>query len=437
MLSRPLHLIIPTDYVERRHLPPTPTTIIENTFFPQPDDTDIVCPLKCNEYFENPTLLDKNKIPELRSILRYYKNQISFKVDNDEYSTSSMKKIKTLYDFTLTGNKQKMIDRVKRFFKMNSCIVIIQKNIRGLFVRMAFRLRGPGLFKRSICINQTDFYTLEPLDEIPFDQFLSYSAKTNNGTFVYGFDHRSLLQMMKNSQHKLINPYTRERMNIIRSVNKLVRLNKIIEDSQNPPPPPVPIVMAPRKPAAKSSQPRVPRQTNSNNDTISSTLENSMLSTAVSSLYPNYDMNQTITNIREMRQLPFLERANHLFMEIDQLGNYTQAVWFTQLDRRDYIRYYRCLHDIWSYRAQLSFDMKRKICPLWDPFTNFTSEILGSNQLDNSQLQSLCLRTMEDMVFTGLDREFRVLGTFHVLSALTVVSPVARSNMMWLYESVM
>ena len=44
---------------------------------------------------------------------------------------------------------------------------------------------------------------------------------------------------------------------------------------------------------------------------------------------------------------------------------------------------------------------------------------------------------METMVYTGIDVEYQKIGALHMLSALTIVSPNARQNMMWLYESLL
>jgi hypothetical protein len=42
---------------------------------------------------------------------------------------------------------------------------------------------------------------------------------------------------------------------------------------------------------------------------------------------------------------------------------------------------------------------------------------------------------MEQMILTGIDKDHKILGTFHVLTALTVVSGPARANLPWLFES--
>ena len=47
---------------------------------------------------------------------------------------------------------------------------------------------------------------------------------------------------------------------------------------------------------------------------------------------------------------------------VDSLGNYSDVNWFLKLSKRQLIRYIRELHDIWNYRAQLTSEIKLKIC---------------------------------------------------------------------------
>jgi hypothetical protein len=148
----------------------------------------------------------------------------------------------------------------------------------------------------------------------------------------------------------------------------------------------------------------------------------------------NYEYETMLNFIRNTRSNTILERSRLLFVEIDQLGNYSNLEWFTNLDRRGYIRYFRILRDIWIYRAQIPSTIKFKICPLWDPFLILT-DVHRLNELSIEQLQGICLSVMEDMVYTGVDVEFKTLGAIHALSVLTIVSHEARIALPWLYES--
>jgi len=124
-------------------------------------------------------------------------------------------------------------------------------------------------------------------------------------------------------------------------------------------------------------------------------------------------------------------------MEIDQLGNYSEPFWFSSLDRTQQIRYYRVLYEIWSYRSHLPIETKNNICPIGNPFINNAVNMINNNYalLNEENVQNACLCAMENMVYTGTSSEFKVLGAFQVLCALTIVSPTARAAMPWLYES--
>ena len=130
---------------------------------------------------------------------------------------------------------------------------------------------------------------------------------------------------------------------------------------------------------------------------------------------------------------PLSERIRNIFIEIDNLGNYTDSTWFTSLDRRGYIRFFRILKDIWIFRGQIPTHIKIKIAPLWDPFLMQTLDDINDYSLED--LQNLCLSVIEDLVYTGVDVEYKTLGALHVLSVLTIVNYSAREAMPWLYES--
>jgi hypothetical protein len=129
-------------------------------------------------------------------------------------------------------------------------------------------------------------------------------------------------------------------------------------------------------------------------------------------------------------------RIQELFMEIDQLGNYTQSSWFSELSRRDYVRLYRIVYDIWNFRAQLSNEIKQKICPLFEPFMNIFARPIYHTDISHEEIQFACITIMENMIYSGVDDEYRKLGALHVLSGLTIVSSGARQSLPWLYESI-
>jgi len=95
----------------------------------------------------------------------------------------------------------------------------------------------------------------------------------------------------------------------------------------------------------------------------------------------------------------------------------------------------RELHDIWSYRAQLSSEIKREIAPpVGDPFRGTNMHYL--NQLSSDIIKKLALSIMETLVKKGINNDSRVLGASYVLCGLTLVSYDAATALPWLYQSV-
>jgi len=129
-------------------------------------------------------------------------------------------------------------------------------------------------------------------------------------------------------------------------------------------------------------------------------------------------------------------RTLDLFQNIDSLGNYSDPSWFLLLPRNQMIKFVRELIDIWTYRAQLTSEMKKKICPPFgDPFRNVNFSYLHSEE-NNENVKKIVLTILEKLVNTGVDNDSRTLGAYYVLGALTLVSENAASSLPWLFQSV-
>jgi hypothetical protein len=365
--------------------------------------------------------LEKYKHNELRDALKHYKSTINFQknstISHRKYSATDQKKIKANFDFLLSGKKQDLIDRIIEFFKKENACINIQKIFRGKLVRDSIVLRGPGLKNKTMCVNDTDFYTFDKLKDIDVYDFFSYECDN----FVYGFKLSSVITLFKNKTKKTLNPYTRTNMDyLLISIERLSKLTKIIHKN-------VPEEIndfVNDKITIRSGPPRTIYTRNAIQNIINQ--ENT------------YNYNEMTNKLNQIRQLPLQTRIVQLFMEMDHLGNYTESFWFSNLDRTQHIRYYRVLYEIWSYRSHLPMETKNNICPLGNPFVNNAINMINNNysQFDEVNIQNACICAMENMVYTGTSSEFKVLGAFQVLCALTIVSHPARMAMPWLYESV-
>jgi len=356
--------------------------------------------------------------------LDYYKNNINLQ----KYKLPELKTIIKEYNLIRTGNKSVLIERIQEIFNSIKFSVMIQKIFRGWMVRKSFILRGDAYKNKKLCVNDTDFVTLEPLDEIPYELFYSY--KDSKG-FVYGFNITSLIQIIKNKT-VLKNPYNRENFpdNCIRDVINLNNFTKIIYDTFK-------------------EETEIIQMNNSfriQNRTRVTPVENNIINNSnytreylqpriIHGPYNLSEMHEKYNFIITCRMKPINERIRNLFMEIDQLGNYTQSSWFSNLDRIGYLRFYRCLLDIWNYRAQLSYEMKKKICPFLEPFSNIFVRNIHHVDSPIEDFQILCITAMENLIYSGFDDEDRKIMAMHLLSALTLVSHPARIAFHYLYES--
>lgn len=293
------------------------------------------------------------------------------------YTIPQLKEICKFYKLKVTGNKQVLLNKIYNFLYFSSYALIIQRAWRKKLFKIYSKIRGPARFNRSLCVNETDFFSMESLSDIPFEQFFSY--KDVDG-MIYGFDVISLYNLLDNEDLKDSNPYNRNPIPHKAKVDfkRLINIGKVFNNQLN--------------------------------------------------------MNIVVEEITDPVKL--LEtRISSIFRKIDNLGNYTNPGWFIQLTQRQVVNFLYELYDIWTFRAHLDETTMMDICPPNGcPF-----QILDMNMLNNIPLlniKNLALVVIEQFIDTGVDRECQILGANYVLCALTLVSSDAAESLPWLYQSV-
>jgi|688.fasta_scaffold267601_2 hypothetical protein len=296
---------------------------------------------------------------------------------SNKYTSIQLKQICKHYKLHVTGNKQVLTNVIYKHLYLSHYASILQNFWRKHYTKRFARLHGPAQFKRHLCVNETDFFTMDDLKDIPYTHFFSFKDSDN---MIYGFDIMSLYNLIvKNDDNNVLNPYTRNPLShkIKKDFKSLLYLSKILKED-------IPLTM--NEPEGDKIE--------LNND----------------------------------------NRAISLFHEIDTLGHYTNPIWFLDLERYQLIIYIRELYDIWTYRAQLSDEIKYEICPNGNPFSNINmGEITG---LTLRELQNMIFILMEKLIRSGINQNSHYLGSTYVLCALTLVNSSAAQAMPWLYESV-
>jgi hypothetical protein len=383
---------------------------------------------------ENEELVPSKEVIEL-DYKYFFKNNVSlirFKLDDLKY-------IAKKNSLRFSGKKQVLVSRIELFFNKTKNAIKIQSNYKRYIVQKSIFLRGPALKNRKICVNDTDFVSMEPLIEIPNEFFYSYQ---DDKGFVYGFNITSLVQILQ-TKNKFNNPYNREPMdnNIRNNVIKLYNLSYIIypsfriENDKN--------IMKDMKETNNLQNRNTQNIVNNHNNILNDTenINNNIFQNynpeMINTIVLTDDQQNRIARLVNIRNMTITQRINNLFIEFDYLGNYTQSNWFNLLERVDYLIMYRFIYDLWYYRGNLTRNLRYNICPFVSPFYNLNNNVRNNiNNLTTEELKMLCLIIFENLVYTGSDDEYRKIGAFHALTSLTIVSIGARIAMPWLYDSV-
>ena len=293
------------------------------------------------------------------------------------YTVNQLKKLAKHYKLKSSGNKAFLRTSIYAFLKGAIPALLIQKNWRKYMVKNYIFNKGPAYIKRSLCVNNTDFYSLEEIKKIPIEQFISY--KDDDG-FIYGFDLQSINELMKQN-NKQENPYNRNKIpsKIKNSLRKIITLSRILNLKIN----------------------------------------------------VNIDFNESTNHNQDIIRSKIVS----LFQIIDGFGHTTYVRLFIDLDRRRLLYFIRELHDIWNYRAGLTPQTQMEIVPSGTPFSRNTMNYLfTSGTLE--QIQRYTLNVIEKLINTGINDSSKCLGIYYVLSAFTLASPSAANSLPWLYESV-
>jgi hypothetical protein len=355
--------------------------------------------LKINDYFTHNIDLKKFKLNYLRPIAKYYKLKSS-------------------------GNKNELIDRIINFFVSTKNSIIIQSWWRRHIVILFFKLRGPAYKNNNLCVNDNDFWTLEPISKISKIHFFTYTSLDK----IYGCNFKSILELLNHNSNPS-NPYDREPIskNTIKEIMNLFYINKIL----------FPEYEFDNNSNFNLHKIDIPEFYNSINLCYSyfrpKTFNKNILKNS------NYKIKYI--NICNKRITPIEERINSVFILFDRYDNYTQSSWFYNLSFNKLVAFYRCLFDIWNSRFNpIGTCVKRKICTLFDPFqTIFRGSVFYNSNDHNNSIYSMrvaCITIIENFLFTSIDDEYSKIGALNCLTAFTVVCPAARATMPWLYDSI-
>lgn len=291
----------------------------------------------------------------------------------NHYTLKDLKEIYVLFKLKWKQRKKAdVLDNLYTILREHSSACIIEKFWRRYMVVLFHRSQGPARKDRSLCNNEEDFLTTEPVQKIDYRTFISFKE---DDKFIYGFEVGSIFTLIDKKMN--YNPYTRKPFSseLTRQIERRALYNR---------------VLFPREPVVAE------------------------------------------------RVMSYEQKIIGLFQKMDTLGNYTQSEWLLRLNETQLKRFIFELYDIWGYRAHLSSEMKRNICPPnGTPFHNIPMMILESSHPPHDLLKQYTYSILHDLLYRSTQTEFQILGAYYILSALTLVSMPAADALPWLYESVL
>ena len=360
----------------------------------------------------------------------------------------------------LSGTKNELRQSVYNFYHHTFHCIKIQLKFNCFLRRRLNKLRGPALNDREICINETDFYSLDPIRDIPNHQFFSYEeffeTDSNGGVKVkpkpcyYGFDIASIYNLILSDNgveneytlHRRLlwnesnNPYNRNKIphSVTRDILKIIKLDRILSSKR---------VLNNNKMNKRKLKMISNNNINNNNYEYDNNnyIQEDNDGIVNATLGNNGSINIALPQDVLTPQQRFRQHVLGLFQTINALGHYSDPDWFITLPYEQHITFLRELIDIWNYRAELSPQMRRTIYPPYgDPFPQY---VLGwvTHQfyvyLSPENIININLTVIERFITSAVAEADRCLGSNFILCALTLVSIPAREALPWLYQSVM
>jgi len=243
----------------------------------------------------------------------------------------------------------------------------LKRNIRKMI------LQGPCIIdsNKYLLNNDQDFYTLENIKDIPEQYFFSF-LDTNG--FYYGFDIRSLKQLIDNNKknnknnknEEIINPYSTLKINS----NVVTRIIKFINYLEN--------------------------------------LGHKLI---------------IINDIQLTPEQKKRESVMKVFSIIDQFGYQTDIEWILSMNMNELKKLYLIMEDVWNYRSDLSYTSRLEIIPTENVVPLFYLSVECIYRMNNyNQILDIILNVFERLLTESNNIATRTLGALYVLTGLATIS---------------
>jgi hypothetical protein len=148
------------------------------------------------DYIENSNL-ETYSLSRINASLDYYKLLKIKHTENSQFLQAiyNIANLNIFFDILLKANKfLPQVIKLQRYIKKS--LLLLKKNTHG-----------PALSNRQLCVNDSDFFTLDELKDIPNDDFFSFSDEKK---FIYGFNIDSIIQLILKSDENYFEQFSRK-----------------------------------------------------------------------------------------------------------------------------------------------------------------------------------------------------------------------------------
>lgn len=328
---------------------------------------------------------------------------------NSEYSKITtklslphLKHLCCAYGLKKTGTKPVLVERAYSHCSRHCAAAVVQRVMRGHTRRSYVHDFVTNSTYRDAPVNDTDFYTMDDFVDVPHYQIFRFRDSVDH--MVYQFNAASFFQLLKTA---------------VPDIN--ININSCCDDNNN----------------------NAPLTANFTNPYTRSPISRNAVVLFFKKLSMSRNMQYPVCTAFKEEALTAQQavelRTVELFQDINALGNYADSNWFYGLYHPQHIRFIQELYDIWTYRAELSAQIKCQVCPPHGLLFANPNSLAVMNDIRTASYETvrdINLTVIERLVLSGINDDDRKLGAFYVLSALTLVSPGARNALPWLYHSV-
>ncbi len=255
----------------------------------------------------------------------------------------------------------------------------LQRWWKQQFAKQRAKRQGPGVFLPHMAENQTDMYSLDPIETIPILYRWSYVDANRH---IWLFDVRSLHMTRNETSHTstFLNPYTRESFPVH---------------------------------ALQSFQ-----------------------------IYCKWlrDRKFCVTHMETIELTPeqvWHQRLLDVTLQYDMLGYHICLNWFEELNLRQLIHMYIVMWQLWTFQLQLSETVKQQVVPGWDRdatrlFKWSPMELQG--RIEKRWWQETILTILHKLVSSAQEKEHKILGALYGMTAFASTSIQVRMHYPWLVE---